>query len=37
MRRMAPPHKDRRIFSETANTTKSVNLSKVTYRGGIRL
>lgn len=37
MRRAMNKGKDRRIFSKTADKTKSVNISgKVTMRGGIR-
>lgn len=29
--------KDKRIFKNTAAKTKAINISPVTYRGGIRL
>ena len=37
MRRAMNPRRDRKVFSKTADKTKSVNISgKVTMRGGIR-
>ena len=29
--------KDKRVFNQTANQTKSLNVNNTTYRGGIRL
>lgn len=36
MRRKAPKRIDKKIFRNTANKTKAVNLGKIHYRGGIR-
>lgn len=36
MRKEMPKPKDEKVFKQTANTTKSINLGVITYRGGIR-
>ena len=36
-RKGTPKRKDKRIFRNTAITTKKINLSPTIYRGGIRL
>lgn len=36
-RKTVKPSKDKAVFKKTAGTTKSINLSPTTYRGGIRL
>lgn len=36
-RSKVPRRKDKRIFSRTANKTKSINLAGMTMRGGRRL
>lgn len=36
MRKVMHKPKDKKIFKQTANTTKSINLGVYTYRGGIR-
>lgn len=36
-RRQAKPKKDRRIFNQTAKSTKKINVSPRIMRGGIRL
>lgn len=37
MRKSTPKKKDRKIFRNTAITTKKINLNPTIYRGGIRL
>lgn len=37
MRSRMSRRKDKRIYSKTASTPKSINLGYVTYRGGRRL
>ena len=37
MRKVRYGKRDRRIFSQTANRTKAINLGAVTMRGGVRL
>lgn len=38
MKRTRPRRrKDKRVFNQTANQTKAVNINNTTYRGGIRL
>lgn len=37
MRKLMKKRKDRKVFSKTANKTKSVNVKPVSMRGGIRL
>lgn len=37
MRKRTRPAKDRKIFKRTAAKSKKINISPVTYRGGIRL
>lgn len=36
MRARAPVRKDKKHFSRTASSTRSVNLGNVVFRGGIR-
>lgn len=36
-RKGTPKRKDKRIFRNTAITTKKINLNPTIYRGGIRL
>lgn len=36
-RRTVNKRKDKRIFRQTANQTKAVNIHNTTFRGGIRL
>ena len=36
-RKKTPKGKDKRIFRNTAFTTKKINLNPANYRGGIRL
>lgn len=36
-RRTVNKRKDKRIFAQTANQTKAVNIKNTTFRGGIRL
>ena len=36
MRKRVNKRKDKKIFRRTSGKTKSVNLGRVTYRGGIR-
>lgn len=36
-RRTVRKRKDKRIFNQTANQTRAVNINNTTYRGGIRL
>lgn len=36
-RRNAKPRKDRKIFRQTADKTRAVNINTATRRGGIRL
>lgn len=37
MRRRVRVRKDRRVFSQTADKTKAVNVRPMTMRGGFRL
>lgn len=36
MRKVMEKPKDKKIFKQTANSTKSINLGVFTFRGGIR-
>lgn len=37
MRKTTPRKKDKKIFRNTAITTKKININPTIYRGGIRL